>query len=80
MGHILETIRNQNYFQFKGNFYKPKTGIATGSPLSGIVAESSIQYLEQQILKALESKTIVYYTRYIDDIFIIYDHCKATQN
>jgi hypothetical protein len=50
-----------------------------GSPLSGVVAESFIQYLEQQVLKhAIESKTIIYYTRYVDNIFIIYDQCEIT--
>jgi hypothetical protein len=77
--NILETILHQNYFQYNGNFYKPKTGIAMGSPLSGIIAEIFIQHLEQQILKhTLERQAIIYYTRYVDDIFIIYNHDKIT--
>jgi hypothetical protein len=39
--NILETILHQNYFQYNGSFYKPKTGIVMGSPLSGIIAEIS---------------------------------------
>jgi hypothetical protein len=37
--NILRTTLHQNYFQYNNTFYKPKTGIAMGSLLSGIVAE-----------------------------------------
>jgi hypothetical protein len=77
--NILKTILHQNYFQYNRKFYKPKTGIAMDSPLSGIIAEIFIQHLEQQILKhALENQAITYYTRYVDDIFIIYNRNKTT--
>jgi hypothetical protein len=60
----LEALLHQNYFQYEGKFYKPKTGIAMGSPLSSIIAEIFPQHLEQQILKhTLERQTITYYTR-----------------
>jgi hypothetical protein len=50
-----------------------------GSPLSGIIAEIFLQNLEQLRLKhALESKTIIYYTRYVYDIFLIYNPDKIT--
>jgi hypothetical protein len=76
---ILKTITNQNYFHHKGKFYKPKTGIAMGSPLSGLLAEIFLQDLEQQRIKhALEGDNIIYYNRYIDDSFIIYNHTKIT--
>jgi 23S rRNA U2552 (ribose-2'-O)-methylase RlmE/FtsJ len=35
---ILKMITNQNYFQYKGKYYKPTTGVAMGSALSGILA------------------------------------------
>jgi hypothetical protein len=72
-------ITNQNYFQYEGKYYKPTTGVAMGSPLSGILAEIFLQDLEQNRLKhLLEDKKIVYYNRYVDDIFIIYDQRKIT--
>jgi hypothetical protein len=47
------------------------------SPLSGIIVVIFLQHLEQQILKhILEGQVIVYYTRYVDDIFIIYNQDK----
>jgi hypothetical protein len=77
--NILETILKQNYFQYEGNFYKPKTGISMGSPLSGIIAEIFIQHLEQQVLKhTLGNKDIMYYTRYVDDILIIHNQNRTT--
>jgi glycyl-tRNA synthetase beta subunit len=72
-------ITNQNYFQYKGKFYKPTTGVAMGSPLSSILAEIFLQDLEQNRLKhLLEDKKIVHYNRYIHNIFIIYDQRKIT--
>jgi hypothetical protein len=50
-----------------------------GSPLSGIIAEIFLQHWEGQLLKhAMENKSILYYTRYVDDIFIIYNQEKIS--
>jgi hypothetical protein len=74
---ILKMIMNQNYFQYKEKFYKPATGVAMGSPLSGTLREMFIQELEQNRLKhLLEGKKIIYYNRYVDDIFMIYNQTK----
>jgi hypothetical protein len=49
-------------------------GIAMGSPLSSILAKIFLQDLEQNRLNhLLEDKNIVYYDRYVDDLFMIYD-------
>jgi hypothetical protein len=34
----------QNYFQFDNNFYQPNKGVAMGSPISGLVAETFLQW------------------------------------
>ena len=45
-----------------------------GSPISGLVAEILLQALERtHIRPLLDTKHITLYTRYIDDILIIYD-------
>ena len=45
-----------------------------GSPISGLVAEILLQALERTHIKPLlDTKHIILYTRYIDDILIIYD-------
>jgi hypothetical protein len=43
-----------------------------GSPISSIIAEIFLQYYENVFIKQLlESRNIIYYTRYVSDIFII---------
>jgi hypothetical protein len=75
----LRMITNQNYFQYEGKFYKPNSGVAMRSPLSGILAEIFLQDLEQHRIKhLLEGGNIIYYNRYVDDIFIIYNQAKIT--
>jgi hypothetical protein len=45
-----------------------------GSPISGIIAEVFLQNLEtNQIKQLLENQDSKLYTRYVDDILIIYD-------
>jgi hypothetical protein len=44
----------------------------------GIMAEVFIQHMEQLVKHALEYKSIICYTRYVDDIFIIYNQDKIT--
>ena len=63
-----------NYFITQEQIYQPDKGIAMGSPISGTIAEIFLQDLERtHITPLIESKQILYYTRYIDDILIIYD-------
>jgi len=71
---LLNTTLHQNYFTFDNKIYQPTTGISMGSPLSNDITEIFLQYHEQILLKHLmENRTIEYYTRYVDDIFIIYN-------
>jgi hypothetical protein len=45
-----------------------------GSPMSGILAEILLQLIEEQNIKHwMENGDLLYYKRYVDDIFIIYD-------
>ena len=50
---ILKMIINQNYFQYDDKFYKQKSGVAMGSPLSSTMAEIFLQDLEQNRIKHL---------------------------
>jgi len=78
---LLETILQQNYFIFQEQIYQPDKGIMMGSPISGTIAEIFLQHLEHTHIRPLmESKQILYYTRYIDDIPIIYDTDKPNQD
>jgi len=53
-----------------------------GSPLSGTLAKLFLQYLEKSYIKQwINSKEICFYTRYVDDILIIYDaNCTTEKN
>jgi hypothetical protein len=45
-----------------------------GSPISGTMAELFLKYLEcKHIKQLLNYKNIIFYTRYVDDIFMIYE-------
>jgi hypothetical protein len=51
-----------------------------GSPISSIIAEIYIQFLEELYMKQwLGSKQILYYKRYVDDILIIYNQNKTNE-
>jgi hypothetical protein len=45
---LLHTIRQQNYFAFQNNIFQPNKGIAVGSPMSGIIAEIFLQFLNNK--------------------------------
>jgi hypothetical protein len=45
-----------------------------GSPISSTIAELFLQHFEDiHIKQLLDTKNIIFYTRYVDDILIIYD-------
>ena len=59
---------------------QPDKGIAMDSPISSTVAEVYLQYIEETYIKHwLESKEIVYFKRYVDDILIIYKQKKTNE-
>ena len=78
--NVITTLIEQNYFQYNDKLYQPTKGIAMGSPLSSTMAEIYIQYFENLHIKHwLESTEIIFYKRYVDDIFIIYDTSKTNE-
>jgi len=52
----------QNYFQYNNLFYKPKEGVAMGSPLSGTLAELYLQRTENNYIKHWIDSEEIYYT------------------
>jgi len=76
--HLLKVILKPNYFQYNNKFFQPENGIAMGSPISSIMAEIYLQFFEELYIKQwLESREIIYYKRYVDDILIIFDQNKT---
>ena len=78
---LLNTILKQNYFRYDDKIYQPQKGVAMGSPISGIMAETFLQNLENTHIKhIMENQAITLYTRYVDDILIIYDNRHITED
>jgi len=49
-----------------------------GSPISGTMAEMFLQQLENSIIKHLiDTKTLTFYTRHVDNILLIYDSMRT---
>jgi len=75
---LLNIILRQNYFSFLDRIYQLDKGVAMGSPISGNMAEVFLQQLENSIIKHLtDAKILSFYTRYVDDIFLIYDSTRT---
>ena len=47
---LLEFCLKNTYFSFKGQFFEQVEGVAMGSPVSPIVANLYMEYLEQKVL------------------------------
>jgi len=59
---------------FENNLYQPEKGISMGSPISNTIAEIFLQHIENtHLIQLLDTKSIIFYTRYVDDIIMIYD-------
>ena len=70
----LNTVLQQNYFVYNKEFYLHLEGLPMDSPISPIFLEIFLQYLESQHIEKIKQFNIIYYYRYVDDIFIIYDN------
>jgi hypothetical protein len=74
--YILRIIIKQSYFHFDRQYYEQTEGLAMGAPISVILAEIFIQYIEHKyIYPIIRTREIIAYYRYVDDI--IYDQHKT---
>src|SRR5277367_907028 len=68
---LLE-IATHTYFTFNDQFYKQSKGLAMGSPISGFLANIFIYHnIENNPIYMTDY--IIFYRRYVDDIFILMD-------
>jgi hypothetical protein len=69
---LMKLILSQNYFTFQNKIHQPEKGVFMGSPISSTIAEIFLQHLEDiHIKQLLDTKNIIFYIRYVDDILII---------
>jgi hypothetical protein len=82
----MKIVLFQNYFTFSDNIYQPPKDIDMGSLIWSIIAEIFLQYFEDRFKNhLLETRNIIFYALYVDDILIVYDQstidsCHFTSN
>ena len=68
---LLEFCLKNTYFSFQDQFYEQVEGAAMGSPVSPIVANLYMEYLEQKALSTAPHPPR-FWGRYVDDTFVIH--------
>ena len=68
---LLEFCLKNTYFSFQDQVYEQVEGAAMGSPVSPIVANLYMEYLEQKSLSPAPHPTR-FCSRYVDDTFVIH--------
>uniref|UniRef100_A0A803TIM4 Reverse transcriptase domain-containing protein n=1 Tax=Anolis carolinensis TaxID=28377 RepID=A0A803TIM4_ANOCA len=78
---LLDIVLEKNYFRFQNQFYFQTFGVAMGSPLAPSIANLFMAHLENTILLNpslnMYYSNIIYYGRFIDDIFIVFKTTEA---
>ena len=69
---LLEFCLKNTYFSFQCQFYEQVEGAAMGSPVSPIVANLYMEYLVQKALSTAPTPTPKFWSRYVDDTFVIH--------
>ena len=68
---LLEFYLKNTYFSFQGQFFEQVESVAMGSPVSPIVANPYMEYLEQKALSTAPHPPR-FWCRYADDTFVIH--------
>ncbi|XP_071944425.1 uncharacterized protein [Antedon mediterranea] len=69
---LLSLVVNTAYFSFGNIIYRQKSGIAMGSPISLIVANLFLEWLETEaISRANDNIRPTYWRRYVDDVLAV---------
>ncbi|CAF3279221.1 unnamed protein product [Rotaria sp. Silwood2] len=73
MKELLDLATENSHFLFNGQLYDQIDGVSMGSPLAPLFAEIFLQDFERKYLSSPEDMGIVYWKRYVDDTFVLFD-------
>lgn len=62
----INLILNNNFFQYKNEFYQQLDGCAMGAPISSTTAQLVMEFLEENVIGNLKFP-ILFFKRYVDD-------------
>ena len=71
---LFHFATSKTNFIFRGIIYDQIDGIAMGSPLAPILANLFMGYNETEWLKQYKGKKPLFYKRYVDDIFAVFEN------
>ena len=64
----------QTHFLFNDQYYDQVDGVAMGSPLGPVLANLFMGFHEKNWLSEYDGPRVMFYRRYVDDIFCIFEH------
>ena len=72
--NLLSLATQESYFMFNDILYKQKNGVAMGSPLGPTMANVFLSFYEIKWLEQCPNEfKLVFYRRYVDDIFVLFE-------
>ena len=70
---LFQIVTSETHFLFQGSFYEQIDGVVMGSPLAPILANLFMGFHEKNWIEQYSGNSCLYYRRYVDDIFAIFD-------
>ena len=71
---IFSIATSQTHFLFNGKVFDQIDGVAMGSPLAPVLANLFLGHHEQIWLKNYQGPSHLFYRRYVDDVFCVFDN------
>ena len=76
---LLTLCLKTTYFSYGGEHYQQNNSVPMGSPISAVVANIYMEFLEQEALKTTPTKPDIW-LRYVEDTFVLWPHSRSNLN